>query len=56
MEDTNVAYRKIYYHLAGAVETALRILIAAQQNCENILLESDTPSPRVKVPEENVVE
>ena len=41
MEDTNVDYRKMYYHLAGAVETALRILISAQQDCENILLESD---------------
>lgn len=41
-EDT-VDYRKMYYHLAGAVETAIRILIAAQQQCEDILLEDPTP-------------
>ena len=40
-EDT-VDYRKMYYHLAGAVETAIRILIAAQQQCEDILLEDPT--------------
>ena len=41
MKDTNVDYRKMYYHLAGAVEKALRILIAAQEECEDILLEQD---------------
>ena len=41
MEDANVDYRKMYYHLASAVETAPRILITAQQDCENILLDSD---------------
>lgn len=48
MDDTNVDYRKMYYQLASAVETALRILISAQQSCEDILLESaenDSDSP-----------
>ena len=40
--EETVDYRKMYYHLAGAVETAIRILIAAQQQCEDILLEEDT--------------
>ena len=39
-----VDYRKMYYHLAGAVETAIRILIDAQQACEDILLEDPTPA------------
>ena len=38
--DENVDYRKMYYHLAGAVESAIRLLIAAQQECEDILLDS----------------
>ena len=43
IKDENVDYRKMYYHLAGAVESAIRLLIAAQQECEEILLrESDT--------------
>ena len=50
MEDTNVDYRKMYYHLAGAVETALRILISAQQDCENILLENDNSASDTSTP------
>ena len=38
--DENVDYRKMYYHLAGAVESAIRLLITAQQECEDILLDS----------------
>lgn len=34
-----VDYAKMYYHLAGAVENAIRILTQAQQACEDILLE-----------------
>ena len=37
----NADYRRMYYNLAGAVETAIRILIEAQQKCEDILLEED---------------
>lgn len=37
-DEENVDYRKMYYHLAGAVERAIRFLIAAQQQCEDILL------------------
>ena len=44
MDEEKVDYRKMYYHLASAVETALRILITAQQDCENILLENDPPA------------
>ena len=47
MDEANVDYRKMYYHLAGAVETALRILISAQQDCENILLEGDTAESEI---------
>ena len=50
MDETNVDYQKMYFHLAGAVETALRILIAAQQECEDILLENDTAQP-VDIPQ-----
>lgn len=42
--EEGVDYRKMYYHLAGAVETAIRILIDAQQACEDILLEDPTPA------------
>ena len=49
LEGTNVDYRKMYYHLAGAVETALRVLIAAQQDCESILLENDTVVDSAKI-------
>ena len=42
--EEGVDYRKIYYHLAGAVETAIRILIDAQQACEDILLEDPIPA------------
>lgn len=38
--DEGIDYRKMYYHMAGAVESAIRILIAAQQECEDILLDS----------------
>jgi len=37
--EKNVDYRKMYYHMAGAVESAIRLLIAAQQECEEILLD-----------------
>ena len=40
-----VDYRRMYYHLAGAVETAIRVLIAAQQQCEDILLEDIAQRP-----------
>ena len=43
-EDT-ADYRKMYYHLAGAVETAIRVLISAQQQCEEILLEDTAQRP-----------
>ena len=39
--DEAVDYRKMYYHLSAAVEDAIRILIAAQQHCEDILLDAD---------------
>ena len=39
INEERVDYRKMYYHLAGEVETAIRQLIAAQQACEEILLE-----------------
>lgn len=41
VQEESVDYRKMYYQPAGAVETAIRILIAAQQQCEDILLESE---------------
>ena len=41
INEENVDYRKMYYHLAGAVETAIRLLIAAQQRCEDILLDDN---------------
>lgn len=41
VHEEHVDYRTMYYHLAGAVETAIRLLIAAQQQCEDILLKSD---------------
>ena len=40
-----VDYRRMYYHLAGAVETAIRVLISAQQQCEEILLEDTAQRP-----------
>ncbi len=33
-------YKKMYYHLAHAVEEAIRLLIQAQQECEEIYLEA----------------
>ena len=49
MEDTQneetVDYRRMYYHLAGAVETAIRVLISAQQQCEEILLKDTAQRP-----------
>ncbi len=39
IKDENIDYRKMYYRLAGAVESAIRLLVAAQQECEEILLE-----------------
>ena len=41
--DESVDYRKMYYHLSAAVEDAIRTLIAAQQHCEDILLDADAP-------------
>lgn len=31
-------YREIYYHLANATERAIRLLIKAQQECEELFL------------------
>jgi len=49
MMDENIDYKKMYYHLAGSVETAIRLLINAQQKCENILLENDVPLSEQKL-------
>ena len=38
--DEGVDYRAMYYRLAGEVESAIRTLIAAQQDCEELLLRS----------------
>ncbi|MBQ2996703.1 MAG: hypothetical protein IJE22_05705 [Oscillibacter sp.] len=38
-----VDYRKMYYRMAGAVEDAIRLLIAAQEECEEILLDDREP-------------
>ena len=36
-------YKEMYYHLAKASEDALRQLIKGQQECEDILLNSESP-------------
>jgi len=41
--DESATYRKMYFHMAHETEKAVRILIAAQQECENILLEIKEP-------------
>ena len=51
--DEGVDYRKMYYHMSGAVESAIRILIAAQQKCEDILLDS-ADEAEASVPEEKL--
>ena len=42
--DETVDYRKMYYHMAGEVESAIRVLIKAQQECEEMLLNEEVPS------------
>lgn len=37
--EEDVDYRKMYYRMAGAVESAIRLLITVQQECEEMLLE-----------------
>ena len=36
-------YKEMYLHLGKATEDALRLLIKAQQECEDILLDKETP-------------
>jgi len=37
----NDVYRKMYFHMAAAAENALRIIIAAQQECAEMLLAAE---------------
>ena len=39
-------YKEMYLHLAKAAEDALRLLIKAQQECEDILLDKETSCPQ----------
>ena len=39
--EENVDYRAMYYRMAAAVEDAIRVLICAQQDCEEILLQAE---------------
>ena len=39
--EENVDYRAMYYRMAAAVENAIRLLIRAQQDCNEILLQAE---------------
>ena len=43
-------YKSLYLHMAHASEEAIRILITAQQECEQMLLNSEEPPPIVILP------
>lgn len=46
--DERVDYRKMYYHMAAEMDKAIRLLIAAQRACEDMLLDEGV---REAVPE-----
>ena len=39
--EKNDVYRKMYFRMAAAAEDALRIIIAAQRECEEMLLDAE---------------
>ena len=41
MDDQQVDYKELYFKLFRATEAAIRILIAAQQECEALYLNAD---------------
>lgn len=43
MEDTDVDYKELYLRQMRANEAAVRILIAAQQECEALYLDQTEP-------------
>jgi len=40
-QDEHVDYRAMYYRMAAAMEDAICLLIRAQQECEEILLQTE---------------
>lgn len=45
MTDENQNYGKMYCEMARAVEKAIRILIEAQQKCEELYISQDEEKP-----------
>lgn len=45
MADGNQNYGKMYYEMARAVEKAIRILIEAQQKCEEMYISQGEEKP-----------
>ena len=41
IEDANVDYKEMYLTMVRATEKAMRILIEAQQKCEDMYIEAD---------------
>lgn len=46
-------YKQMYIKMAQEVEKAIRILIAAQQDCENLYLSEENPEPVLLRPRED---
>lgn len=44
-------YREMYYHLAHATEKAVRLLIQAQQECEDLYLSEKTTPCHIQLVE-----
>ena len=46
-------YKQMYIKMAQAAEKAIRVLIAAEQDCENLYLSEDNPEPVLLLPRED---
>lgn len=46
-------YKQMYIKMAQVAEKAIRVLIAAQQDCENLYLSEDNPEPVLLLPRED---
>ncbi len=46
-------YKQMYIKMAQEAEKAIRILIAAQQDCENLYLSEENPEPVLLRPRED---
>lgn len=46
-------YKQMYIKMAQAAEKAIRVLIVAQQDCENLYLSEDNPEPVLLLPRED---